>query len=154
MDTIHFTGLPTCFICGELVITIDAGYFCNECEFWEGKMALTTFENVDGLTKKAVDRIDEFLERIERVGKDTPVKSRIIENRMDLRGVEVRAIVNFLRKKGYPIGSSSKGYWFAKSKDEIEETLQHLHQRKSAIQSVINGLESSNYFKKQESLFN
>ena len=79
--------------------------------------------------------------------------TEILEDALDLRGVEVRAIVNFLRKRGYPIGSSSKGYWYAKNMEEISDTIKHLYQRKTAIQSVINGLENSVFFAEQGKLF-
>ena len=117
------------------------------------RMSLTTFEDMDGLTKKAKSKLDEFLNRIQKVNKKGPVRSKIIEDALDLRGVEVRAIVNFLRKRGYPIGSSSKGYWYAKNMEEISDTIKHLYQRKTAIQSVINGLENSVFFAEQGKLF-
>ena len=116
-------------------------------------MSLTTFENMDGLTKKAKGKLDEFLNRIQMVKKDGPVRSKIIEEALDLRGVEVRAMVNFLRKRGYPIGSSSKGYWYAQNMDEISDTIKHLYQRKTSIQSVISGLENSVFFAEQGKLF-
>lgn len=149
----HFDELPKCWICGELVITIDDGYYCDNCEFREFKVALTTFEDIQGLTKNSLYRMDEFRDRIQKVSIKNPVKSKVIERKIGLKGVEVRGLVNYLRKKGFPIGSSSKGYWYANNKEEIVDTIKHLHQRKLAIEHVISGLENSSFLNKQESLF-
>ena len=110
-------------------------------------MSLTSFDNVEGMTKKARDKMDEFLFKIEMVKKINPVKSKRIEQVLGLRGVEVRGIVNYLRKRGHPIGSSSKGYWYAQSKIELEDTINHLKQRRTAIDCVIRGLENSTHKK-------
>lgn len=58
-----------------------------------------------------------------------------------LSDVEVRAIVSYWRSMGEPIGSTAKGYFYARSAGELGSTFDHLRDRAERIQAVIRGLE-------------
>jgi len=62
-----------------------------------------------------------------------------------LAGTEVRAIVHFLRQNRYPIASGSKGYSVAQNEAELKSTIQHLKERRKAIDSDIEGLENADF---------
>ena len=78
----------------------------------------------------------------EHSGEHNAVFSKEIEKRFKIKGSEVRTIVNDLRCQGVPICSSSKGYFYAASKDEIEKTLNHLNSRVGKITEARDGMEN------------
>ena len=57
--------------------------------------------------------------------------------------VDVRAMTNYLRMRGEPIGSNSKGYWWAESPGELMSTVRHLRDRVVAELGAIAGLRSA-----------
>ena len=71
---------------------------------------------------------------------DNPVTAREITEALDIPGPAVRAIVHHLRPKGYPIGSSGKGYWYAEQPGELGATIAHLEQRIRSMAAAANGL--------------
>lgn len=76
---------------------------------------------------------------------DTPVTSKEIERFLNISGEDVRFIVNSLRKKGYPIGSSREGYFICRTAEELEGTIEHLKGRVRGIKRAINGLYKAKY---------
>lgn len=73
------------------------------------------------------------------VGKENAITAK----QMGIRGAQVRAAVHYLRKKGYPICSSSNGYWIAKDVKEIKQVQNSLYQRAEAILDAVGGLDKS-----------
>lgn len=55
----------------------------------------------------------------------------------------IRLKVNALRKQGHPICSSSIGYYYAKNKEELNETLNILKSTISDIQLVISSMQAN-----------
>ena len=53
---------------------------------------------------------------------------------------EVRAIVNALRRAGYPICSDSHGYWLSGKPAEVFETIHSLEHRMVGIAEATEGL--------------
>ena len=51
-------------------------------------------------------------------------------------------MVNALRRKGVPVASSSDGYYFAATEQEVRSTIAHLTRRISGIAAAIRGLNS------------
>ena len=76
----------------------------------------------------------------EHSGKANAVKSKVIEARFHCKGSGVRRMVNELRCKGVPICSSSKGYFYATSNEEIQETIAHLEGRIKKIRAAQDGI--------------
>lgn len=73
-----------------------------------------------------------------------PEKAKTASDIQDATGVrppQLRAIVNTLRKEGYPIGSGQDGYFYARSYRELLPTIDHLNGRVSAINEALGGLE-------------
>ena len=56
-------------------------------------------------------------------GIDNAVFSRELERRFSLNGRSLRRIISYLRREGYPIGSSATGYFYAENKREIDLTI-------------------------------
>lgn len=56
---------------------------------------------------------------------------------------DVRAIVNYLRRRGEPIGSSSHGYFLAGNPEELKTTIDSLWDREMAIRGAREGLEQA-----------
>lgn len=53
---------------------------------------------------------------------------------------DVRAMVNYLRRRGCPVASGSQGYFWARTADELVTTRQHLLERRDALDAVIAGV--------------
>jgi hypothetical protein len=117
---------------------------------------LKDFEQFDGYTKKAGKFLEFLLLEFYKHDLDHPITSRSIKtmthrvNRegpyretTGLSGVEVRAIVHFLREEGYPIGSRGSGYYWCRSEEDKQVTLDHLRQRVRSITRAYNGLEKA-----------
>ena len=60
-----------------------------------------------------------------------------------IKGIEVRQMVNRLRRKGVPIASSGSGYFYAATEQEVRATIAHLTRRISGIAAAISGLNRS-----------
>jgi len=56
-----------------------------------------------------------------------------------IKGIEVRQMVNRLRRKGIPIASSGSGYFYAATEQEVRATIAHLTRRISGIAAAILG---------------
>ena len=105
-------------------------------------MPLTGFPNSNH--KAAVDQhSDTVLLGLQSRDKDNPVTARRITESVGVPGPVVRAIVHHLREIGHPIGSNSKGYWYAHSYDELGPTIMHLEQRIRSMRSVAGALRKS-----------
>jgi hypothetical protein len=59
---------------------------------------------------------------------------------LKLEGSDVRAIVNYLRQSGEPIGSNAEGYFYALTRAELDSTVQHLSERIAAISKALHGM--------------
>lgn len=58
-----------------------------------------------------------------------PVKSEVLEKRLNIPGGLIRDAVRELRRRGVPITSGANGYSFAKNIEELQPTLAHLKSR-------------------------
>ena len=58
-------------------------------------------------------------------------------------GADVRAMVNHLRLDNQPIGSTSTGYFYALTEEELATTIQHLSDRENAVRRARRGLEKA-----------
>ena len=76
-------------------------------------------------------------------GEANAVTSRELECVFSIKGIEVRQMVNRLRRKGVPIASSGDGYYFAATDQEVRSTIAHLTRRISGIAAAISGLNRS-----------
>lgn len=61
------------------------------------------------------ERLAELLERYHS-GESNAATSRELECVFSIKGIEVRQMVNRLRRKGIPIASSGSGYFYAARK--------------------------------------
>ena len=104
-------------------------------------MNLPGYEKIPGLTPRAVEQIPRFLVGIKWHWKSDPVKSPKIEKALGIKDTEVRAIVSLLRIKAYPIGSGSKGYYWATRSCELVSTRDHIQGRHRRLKAVDEGLE-------------
>lgn len=76
------------------------------------------------------------------VDEQNAVKSGVICELFSIHKERVRAVVNYLRSTGYPVCSSSRGYWYSWKPEDIKKTLSHLEGRISGMQRAISGLKS------------
>lgn len=88
---------------------------------------------------------EPFLLSIKKYSRENPVISKKIEMALKLSGPEVRALVRYLRRNGYAIGSNSKGYYWIKDVSELEITIRHLQERKCSIEKTINEMQSISF---------
>lgn len=56
------------------------------------------------------------------------------------KGAGLRRVINSLRQKGYPICSDVGGYWYAQSKEELEENYNALKGRACKILEAASGM--------------
>ena len=85
------------------------------------------------------ETIAEHLRRY-HLGEQNAVTSRELETVFDIRGIELRGIINALRRDGIPIGSSGSGYFYAADEPEVRATIAHMTHRISGIAAAIRGL--------------
>jgi 2-hydroxy-3-keto-5-methylthiopentenyl-1-phosphate phosphatase len=57
------------------------------------------------------------------------VKSRVLEDRLKIKGPSIRRLTRHARRKGIPIISSSKGYSIAKNFNQLRDTIAQLEER-------------------------
>lgn len=60
-----------------------------------------------------------------------------------LAGSELRAIVNYLRRRRVPIASNGHGYFMARDWRELVDTMAQLKSRISGVQAALTGLENA-----------
>ena len=78
---------------------------------------------------------------VELLNENGVLKSYKIEHALGLTGAEVREVVRELRRKGYPICSSSKGYWIG-SQEEVAHTIAQLRSRGTDMLATANAMEN------------
>ncbi len=76
-------------------------------------------------------------------GRRRTVKSAELERSLHLSGTDLRKLVNRLRRKGVPIGSSRDGYFYAKTAGEVYATIRQLQVMEQGLRAAIQGLESA-----------
>lgn len=87
-------------------------------------------------------RLAEYLEQYHK-GASNAATSRELELAFSIKGIQIRQMVNALRREGVPIGSSGAGYFFSDSEQEVRDTIAHLAGRISGIAAAIRGLNRS-----------
>lgn len=73
-------------------------------------------------------------------GERRVVSSRELESEFQVRGPDLRRIINSLRGNGIPICSSDKGYFYAETEEELDRTIQQLRSRIKKIAHAERGL--------------
>ena len=79
------------------------------------------------------ERLAEYLEQY-HMGALNAATSRELELTFGIKGIQVRHMVNALRRDGVPIASNGSGYFYA-------ATIAHLTRRISGIAAAIRGLD-------------
>jgi len=85
------------------------------------------------------ETIAEYLKRY-HLGEQNAVTSRELERTFELHGKELRDLINTLRRSGVPIASSSSGYFYPATEQEVRITIAHMTHRISGIAAAIHGL--------------
>jgi hypothetical protein len=106
------------------------------------------------LTDWLISVLQKQIRGVPLTGKEICSKCRM-EKKFDLEGPDVRAMVNYLRRRSKPIGSVSDGYFWAIEKQELDSTILHLRERVAGISSALRGLEvaRNNLSKGQQEMF-
>lgn len=93
---------------------------------------------------------EKALEILKQHSKKYPITAKYLagqlEMKQQLKGQEqanVRSIIHALRVKGFPICSSTRGYWYAENSFELSEYIVKLEGRISKIQQTVDGLNKS-----------
>lgn len=84
----------------------------------------------------------EHLERY-HLGAPSAATSRELERTFSIKGIEVRQLVNRLRREGVPIASDGSGYYYAATEQEVRATIAHMTRRIGGIAAAIHGLNRS-----------
>lgn len=72
------------------------------------------------------------------IGKENAIKQSDIADKTGLNKREIRRIMQSLRHDGYPICSTTyDGYWLAKNKEDIEQSLTQLSAQVKTLQETI-----------------
>ena len=78
--------------------------------------------------------------RNSHIGADSFVPSAKLENAFGIGSAAVRRIINKLRCNGQPVCSDANGYFYAKTRDEINNTIMQLLKRTEKINDAAQGL--------------
>lgn len=73
-------------------------------------------------------------------GERNIVSSRELEVAFQIRGPELRTIINAERRKCFPICSTDKGYFYAETEEELQRTIRQLQSRIKKIAHAERGL--------------
>ena len=73
-------------------------------------------------------------------GERNIVSSRELEIAFQIRGPELRTVINAERGKGFPICSTDKGYFYAETEEELQRTIRQLRSRIRKIAHAERGL--------------
>lgn len=76
-------------------------------------------------------------------GQRYTVKGAELEQVLEISGTDLRKLVNRLRKKGVPIGSSKAGYFYAETAGEVYATIRQLQAMVRGLEGAIRGLEDA-----------
>lgn len=74
------------------------------------------------------------------MGEQAAVTSRTLEGVFHIRGPDLRCSINRLRSEGVPICSFDSGYYYAKTKAELQQTVHQLRSRIKKIAHAERGL--------------
>lgn len=85
------------------------------------------------------DLITEHLKAY-HCGESLTVSSKMLEMTFQMRGPELRRILNRLRSAGVPICSTDQGYYYAKTEEELQHTIRQLRSRIKKISHAERGL--------------
>ena len=88
------------------------------------------------------ETIGDYLERYHKGGANA-VTSRELEITFSVKGIQIRDMVNALRREGVPIASSGRGYFYAATQQEVRDTIAHMTNRITSIRAAIAGLRQS-----------
>lgn len=94
------------------------------------------------------DLQQQLLQVVRQRTRGDEMKGAKIANAIGLRerdsgkqGADLRSIVHALRVKGYPILANTKGYYYARNKEELYEYIQSFEGRKKKLEEALEGLE-------------
>ena len=73
-------------------------------------------------------------------GRDKAVCSRELERLFSMNGRSVRRIISRLRQDGHPVCSSAKGYYYARTQDDINATVSRLNELVTGVSNARTGL--------------
>ena len=85
------------------------------------------------------ETIAEHLKKY-HLGEQNAVTSQELEIAFDIKGIELRNLINTLRRSGVPIASSGAGYFYAATEQEVRATIAHMTHRIGGIAAAIRGL--------------
>lgn len=83
-------------------------------------------------------------------GRENPITGRQIIAAVKLRerasgkeGADMRSIINALRTKGFPIGASGDGYWYARTPEDLSTFISEFQGRIDKQQQACDGLNNA-----------
>lgn len=93
-------------------------------------------------------KLASFLQATRARGDVTPdkpmpswkIRERSLASGYKLAGSDICAMVNYLRRNGYPIASTKYGYFWANSIGELETTIKHMAERIASMQDAVEGM--------------
>ena len=85
------------------------------------------------------DEINKYLKR-NHTGSEKAVFSEELERLFSMNGRTVRRIISALRQDGHPICSSCKGYYYAKTQDDVNDTVSRLNELVTGVSNSRTGL--------------
>ena len=85
------------------------------------------------------DEICNYLKK-NHAGVEKAVFSAELERLFSMNGRSIRRVVSSLRKDGHPICSNCRGYYYAKTQDEVNDTVSRLNEFVTGISNSRTGL--------------
>lgn len=76
-------------------------------------------------------------------GRRYRVSGAELERALGLSGTDLRKLVNRLRRRGVPIASDRRGYFYAATAGEVYATIRQLRQMAGGLEKAIAGLEAA-----------
>jgi len=107
-------------------------------------MALKKLKELTPIEKEIAKKVAASL-KLNHMGQNLAISNSQMVSALKHVGIQVsdsviRKIINFIRHKGYPVCSSSRGYWWAANKKELKECIDALEDRVQAQLATLNNL--------------
>ena len=85
------------------------------------------------------ERLLQYL-KLFHTGKENAVYSKELEQRFSMGGRSIRRVINQLRQDGNPICSNCRGYYFARSREDVNKTVKWLNGLVTGVSNARTGL--------------
>src|SRR3990167_8169148 len=95
------------------------------------------------IQKKVLEIVSQHPRYSPITGKQVADKIGLKDRDSGKEGADMRSVIHALRVKGYPICANGKGYWYARTAEELSKYIFGFQGRVNKEQAAVDGLKNS-----------